>query len=106
MRQKTLFVSGSGTIIAVGDIPPELEQVGTVVRKRASNIVPLHRGKRFLFLLLRAVFGERGITAEWTRQWTGPWCAILFQTGESFIHQSRKVCLKWERERLEALYER
>lgn len=97
-----LFIQPDGMVISVGDAP-ELALLGDRTRRRASCVVPLHRGKRILFYLLRAVFGERGITAEWTRQWPGPWVAVLFATGESFIHQSRRVVLQWEHERLEQL---
>lgn len=102
-----LYVACDGTIQVIGEIPKELELTGNAprVRHRASRIVPLHRGKRFMFLFLRAIFGERGITAEWTRGWHGPWIGWLFATGETYIHQSRRVVLKWERERLAELME-
>lgn len=84
----------------IGDAPAELEAMGDTVRNRASNILPLHRGKRAAFLLLRSLFGERGRIAEWTRQWQGPWLCRLFATGETYVHQSRRCCLAWEHEQL------
>lgn len=100
-----IFIKPGGEMIFLGDAPQELADLGTGTRRRASSIVPLHRGRRFLFLLLRAIFGERGITAEFTRSWQGPWLCVLFETGETFIHQSRRCCIKWEHERLEQLME-
>jgi hypothetical protein len=106
MNSKVLFVACDGTIEVIGDPPLELEQIGDCRRERASSIVPVHIGKRIAFLLLRAIFGERGITAEWTRGWYGPWLCLLYATGETFTHQSRKVCLKWEQERLAEIMEK
>lgn len=105
MRTETLFIRSDGQIEVIGDVPLELEQIGDCRRERASSIVPVHIGKRIAFLLLRAIFGERGITAEWTRGWSGPWSVLLYATGETFTAQSRKVCLRWERERLEQIME-
>jgi hypothetical protein len=103
--EASIFINRDGNISSIGDIPQELEQavVGTVKRQRASNILPVNRFKRALFLALRAVFGERGKVAEFTRQWQGPWICFLFATGETFVAQSRRVCLQWEHERLEAI---
>lgn len=100
-----MFVRSNGQIEVIGDIPLELEQIGDCRRERASSIVPVHIGKRIAFLLLRAIFGERGITAEWTRGWYGPWLCTLYATGETYVHQSRKVCLRWERDQLEEILE-
>lgn len=106
MRTQELYVQLDGSIKILGDAPPELAALlGEGTRRRASSILPLHRGKRAWFLFLRLLFGERGRVAEWTRQWQGPWWTKVFATGDEFIHQSRKVCLKWEHERLEAFYE-
>lgn len=104
MRTEILFVPVGGEVISIGEMPLELQ--GDVKRERASNILPVNRFKRVCFLLLRAVFGERGRVAEWTRQWYGPWTGRLFATGETFTAQSRRVVLDWERRRLEDFYER
>jgi hypothetical protein len=101
-----MFIRADGQIEVIGDVPLELEQIGNCRRERASSIVPLHLGKRIAFLLLRTIFGERGITAEWTRAWRGPWFCLLYATGETFCHPSRRVCLAWERARLEQIMER
>lgn len=102
MKTQNLFVRSDGTIQVVGDMPLEL---GDPVTHRASSIVPLHRGKRLAFMLLREIFGERGHIAAWTRTWHGPWIGLLFATNESYVHQSRWVVLKWEHQRLEKLME-
>lgn len=40
---------------------------------RASYVEPRHRGLRFLFHLIRRVFGDEGRMAAWTRQWAATW---------------------------------
>lgn len=101
MREETMFVRSDGSIEIIGSSDLELGQLGVGTRRRASRIVPLHKGKRFAFLLLRALFGENGITAEWTREWQGPWAAVVFATGEAAVFESREEALQWEHERLE-----
>lgn len=103
MRTQELYVQLDGTIQTIGDATPDLEMIGPCTRRRASNILPVHRGKRGAFLFLRALFGERGRIAEWTRQWQGPWISLLFATGETYVHQSRRCCVEWERRRLAEL---
>lgn len=103
--EQTMFIRVDGQIETIGDPPLEMEQIGDCWRQRASSIVPVHLGKRIAFLLLRVIFGERGITAEWTRQWHGPWLCELYATGETYVHQSRRCCLAWEHKRLEEIME-
>lgn len=99
-----LYINGD-EIQAVGEMPVEIKSIGTSRQTRMSNVLPVNRIKRAAFLLLRACFGERGRIAEWTRQWQGPWCSKIFTTGECFTHQSRRVVLAWEHQRLEQLIE-
>jgi hypothetical protein len=101
-----MFVRGDGQIEMIGDVPVELSLHGKAVRRRATSILPVHRGKRLCFLALRSLFGERGRVAEWTRQWSGPWEARIYATGETMVFQSRRVALLWERAKLEELLER
>lgn len=96
----SFFIRGDGQVVTIGDPPIEL---GEGVRKRASSIVPLHHGKRLCFLVLRALFGEHGRVAAYTRNWQGPWLTTIFATNERFITQSRWVALKVEHERLEQI---
>lgn len=103
MKTQALFVQLDGTMVTIGDIPEELAGLGIGTRRRASSIVPLDWGRRCAFLLLRLLFGERGKVAEWTRQWSGPWLCRLFETGETYVHQSRRCCLEWEHGRLEEI---
>ncbi len=42
-------------------------------RRRISRIYPSGALKRQAFFLLRAVFGDGGSVAGWTRTWKGPW---------------------------------
>lgn len=46
---------------------------GTVVTKRASHVEPGARYERWLFHLLRAVFGDKGRVSNWTRTWKTLW---------------------------------
>lgn len=103
MRTQDLFIRSDGQIQVIGDPPEALAEMGERVCNRASNILPVAWGKRCAFLLLRALFGERGRVAEWTRQWRGPWTSRLFATGETYTHWSRWACVAWEHERLEEL---
>ncbi|MDE2100942.1 MAG: hypothetical protein KGL39_27090 [Patescibacteria group bacterium] len=74
------------------------DEFGQVETRRASHILPCRRVKRIAFRLLRAVFGERGRTAEWTRSWRGPWQVSWAHTPGTpvFSHPSRRVCVEWE----------
>lgn len=103
MKERELFIGYNGHIVSIGDPPLEME--GERSRKRVSNILPVNRFKRVAFLALRALFGERGRVAEWTRRWHGPWTSYLFATGETFTHQSRRVCVRWEHDKVSALLE-
>src|SRR5690349_24541289 len=100
-----IYIDSSGAIRSVGDVPHDLEQIGTVVRKRASSIVPLNRWHRLWFLVLRSCFGERGIVAEWTRSWDCVWLCTIYETGQQCINPSRRAVLQWERAQLEKLLE-
>lgn len=95
-----VFISDVGEINTIGDVGA-IEGLGPVTRRRASEILPVNRFKRAAFVGLRAMFGERGRVAEWTRQWQGPWTARLLDTGETFTAQSRRIVLRWEHHRLE-----
>lgn len=99
-RVSILEITPDGEIRVLGDAPVEL---GTGTRKRASHVLPCHPVKRVLFVILRLLFGERGRVATFTRSWQGPWQVTLVNHPESFTHQSRRVCLLWERERLREL---
>ena len=88
----------------------EIEVIGEPVivlgagrQRRATHILPVNPFKRAAFVLLRLVFGERGRVAETTRRWRGPWKAIILATGQTKIHPSRKVLLRWERRVLESM---
>ncbi len=48
-----------------------------VARRRASHIVPARSTKRLVFRLLRAVCGDTGKVAAWTRSWECEWTVDL-----------------------------
>lgn len=47
-----------------------------VTDQRGAYVYPLHKGKRALFKALRRRCGGRGIVADWTRRWRGPWVVV------------------------------
>lgn len=52
--------------------------LGTVkAEQRGAYVLPLPRGKRRVFQVLRRVFGGAGWIAAWTRRWRGPWVVVL-----------------------------
>lgn len=99
---QTLFVS-SDEVISIGDMPVEL---GATRSYRASQILPVNPVKRLAFVALRAVFGERGRVAAWTRNWRGPWQSKILANGETYTHISRRVCIAWEHSKLEEILSR
>ena len=50
---------------------------GSARIRRVSHVVPLPLWRRHLFKLLRAVFGEYGRVASWTRRWHCLWLSDL-----------------------------
>lgn len=70
MREMQLIIDGTKVTQIKHD--GYLQLPGTESVRRASHVLPLPAGKRFLFVLLRTVFGETGRVSEWTRTWTGP----------------------------------
>ena len=100
MKQITL--KHNGQVEWLCDNPPIDIDISHVTRRRVSHIVPAHRGKRFAFRLLRAIFGERGRVAEWTRtdRW-GPWRVTVIKTKRTAIYGSRLAALDWEQRELE-----
>jgi hypothetical protein len=47
--------------------------LGEVITQRASHVEPAPLGERIAFHTLRAIFGDKGKTAEWTRRWNTTW---------------------------------
>lgn len=47
--------------------------LGSVITRRASHVEPGPRYERWLFHILRAVFGDKGRVADWTRNWYTLW---------------------------------
>jgi hypothetical protein len=78
-------------------LPPGMDLPS--VERRFSEIVPLVKGKRRWFRILRFIFGERGRVADWTRTWRGLWhCTILMgpHRGASKVDVNRQALVKWE----------
>lgn len=84
-----------------------IDSLGSGTMCRASHVLPCHPVKRAAFLALRALFGERGRVASWCRTWQGPW-QVRWAFAPSqvvFVHQSRRVCIAWEIDRLNERFE-
>lgn len=69
--------------------------------QRYSEIVPVSLLPRLLFRLLRAVFGETGKVAAFTRQWAVLWRGTILigqHKGETKVSGIRQSIIDWEHE--------
>ncbi len=48
-------------------------ELGSVITKRASHVLPTRWIYRQAFRLLRMMFGDKGRVAQWTREWNTTW---------------------------------
>lgn len=94
--KRIITLSNNGTVEWFDECPIMLD-CDVIHTRRASHIVPLNMIKRAAFRLLRLVFGDRSAAASWTRSWRGPWLVRIVGSQRHFIHQSRRVCVEWER---------
>ena len=95
-----IWITEDGNIETIG-CRKELTELGPVTgKRRVSTIVPVNPFKRLCFRLLRWLFGEDGETAEWTREWRGPWRCTILATSQTYQHESRTACVLWEYETL------
>lgn len=99
MKQTFVCLPG-GEIEVIGE---PVIVLGAGQQRRVTHILPVNPFKRAAFVLLRMVFGERSRVAEKTRRWRGPWRAEIIATGQTLVHPSRKVLLRWERRVLESM---
>jgi hypothetical protein len=59
------------------------EGLGTVTEEaRGGHVYPVNRARRWAFKSLRRIFGGKGLVADWTRAWRGPWYVERADTGE------------------------
>jgi hypothetical protein len=80
--------------------PPPFH-VDVIRRKRFSEIIPTELHLWVVFRILRALFGEKGKVADWTRKWDCHWRCIILTgdyAGESLESDDRNALLAWERE--------
>lgn len=82
------------------------ETLGQTHHRRVSHILPKPRLKRWAFLALRWAFGDSGRVAAWRRSWQTTWTVRWAETPNKieFEHISRRVCLRWEQEKVEERY--
>lgn len=62
-----------------------LKSEGAATKRRASHVEPCSRPLRWLFHLLRGVFGEAGAVAAFTRAWPVYWRINLTPSGGPVI---------------------
>ena len=91
-----ITLTNNGTVEWFDELPISMD-CDVIHIRRASHIVPLNPIKRAAFRLLRLVFGDQSNVASWTRSWRGPWLVRIVGSQRQFIHQSRRVCVEWER---------
>ena len=56
-------------------------ELGSVTTRRASHVEPEERPLRFLFHVLRYIFGDKGRMSEFTRHWPCTWRVNLTPVG-------------------------
>lgn len=80
----------------------DLKRLGyeNVTHRRLSHIWPCSFWKRQAFRLVRAIFGDRGLMAAWTRRWVGPWQVRLVSNTRHVAYTAafRDWCVQWEHE--------
>jgi hypothetical protein len=69
---RTIKLRTDGTLDFIGDEGRELV-AGPATKTRASHVLPVSRGKRWAFRLLRAAFADTSRVASWCRTWRGLW---------------------------------
>ena len=93
-------IKRDGTLEFLGKPPPGFVMPGTK-RVRFSEIVPQYFEPRWVFRLLRWIFGEDGRVAAWTRTWRIPWEAtILIGPARGLRRRSmdREFLIHWEQQ--------
>ena len=68
----TIEESGNAVFLATDSADIFLE-MGTILTRRASHVLPSKFWKRQAFRILRTLTPDTGRVAAWTRTWKGPW---------------------------------
>jgi hypothetical protein len=76
-----IVIDTHGDVRAVDSPLVAALDLGTAVKRRASNVVPKNRLLRALFRHLRDCYGETGVVAAFTRRWPCLWIADLTPSG-------------------------
>ena len=68
--------------------------------ERVSHIYPQNPILRYTFIILRKIFGDKSIIADWTRKWKCKWIIVFKDDPNNFIgpFRDRKEAIKVERE--------
>ena len=83
----TVFIEADGSVSFLDSPLTRGFKLGPSVTRRASEIEPDCATLRLFFHVLRAVFGECGVVAEWTRHWPCLWRANLSLIGGPILAQ-------------------
>jgi hypothetical protein len=83
----TVFIENDGNVSFLYSPLTAGFNLGPSVTRRASEIEPDCATLRLFFHVLRAVFGECGVVAEWTRHWPCLWRANLSLIGGPILAQ-------------------
>lgn len=95
-----IVVNQDGSIEFIKDAASPMNglasQVARINTVRASNVMPYSSLKRVAFILIRTLFGDRGVVADWTRRWKGPHIAEMVDGVTLGPFPSREVALERE----------
>ena len=93
-------IKPDGSIEFLGAPPPGL-LLPAAVKVRFSEITPdyIHPWKARAFRILRALFGDNGRIASWTRRWDCMWVCVILRgpmRGQRSVSRHRHVLIDWE----------
>jgi hypothetical protein len=71
-----------------------LFELGKTITQRASHVEPGPRYERWLFHLLRWLFGNTGRVSEWTRGWNSLWRVNTAPVGGPILRYSHVLNLR------------
>jgi hypothetical protein len=86
MREGVIKIKADGTVRFINT--PELATLApNATVRRASQVEPDVAVYRWVFHSLRCLFGERGLVADWTRDWRILWRVNLAPVGGPVLPQ-------------------
>ena len=93
------FQIKNGVLIGFADEVGKLSvKTNNINTKRVSYIYPKNKVLRLCFTFLRKIFGDKGIVAEWTRNWNVKWIVIIDNKIYNREFKNRKDAIKFEKQ--------